>query len=299
MLKLRPWLLLLAPAIALLAGCAGPAPTIGSVPRVQNRFAAYGTNQVHYQMEGSGPQDVVLVHCWAGNLGFWRDQTRALAGKARVISIDLPGHGQSDKPQAAYTMDFFAGAVLAVMRDAHSPRATLIGHSMGVPVICRVYQKEPSRVAALVSVDGFMRKPKMEADQAELFIAPFRAPGYRDYTRDFMASMFPVPGTDALRDRVLTELLETPQYVMVSAMEGMFSATQPDWDPGKLDIPVFSIHTTNPMWTEDYQRYVKGLSPRAEYQTMAATGHWLMMERPGEFNLALTDFLQRQGLIAK
>jgi pimeloyl-ACP methyl ester carboxylesterase len=53
-------------------------------------------------------------------------------------------------------MDYFARAVLAVMNDAHVDKATLVGHSMGAPVICRVFHQAPERVAALVSVDGLL-----------------------------------------------------------------------------------------------------------------------------------------------
>src|SRR5260370_4742140 len=83
-------------------------------------------------------------------------------GPARLILIDLPGHGKSDKPQTNYTMDYFASAVLAVMRDARVEKATLVGHSMGTPVICRVYAQAPEKVAALVAVDGLLRAAEDE-----------------------------------------------------------------------------------------------------------------------------------------
>ncbi|HMD53575.1 MAG TPA: alpha/beta fold hydrolase, partial [Phycisphaerae bacterium] len=84
----------------------------------ESHFISPGANRIHYITAGKGSRTIVFVHCWAGNLGFWREQVPAFADKARLIFIDLPGHGQSDKPQTAYTVDFFANAVLAVLRDA-------------------------------------------------------------------------------------------------------------------------------------------------------------------------------------
>jgi pimeloyl-ACP methyl ester carboxylesterase len=286
----------------LLAGCATspeccePAKPLAEVT---SHFAEFGTNRIHYVIEGTGKPAVVFVHCWAGNLGFWREQVPAFADKARLILIDLPGHGQSDKPHTAYTMDFFAEAVLAVMRDAHVDRATLMGHSMGVPIICRVYAQAPDRVAALVAVDGTMRRPVMSPDQAEQFIARFRAPDYRENTRQFLATMFPVPGTEAVRDRVVSEILETPQYVMLGAMEGMFSADQPDWDIRHTEVPVLALSAPNPMWTDEYKEYVRSLSPQSDYRAIDGVGHWLMLEKPAEFNAALTDMLRKFNLIEK
>ncbi|PYL00760.1 MAG: hypothetical protein DME19_04105 [Verrucomicrobia bacterium] len=260
----------------LVAGCASSQHTANAG---ESRFASFGTNKVHYLVEGKGSHAVVFVHCWAGNAGLWRDQVPALADKARLVLIDLPGHGQSDKPHTDYTMDFFAGAALAVMRDAQVDKATLVGHSMGAPIICRVYKQAPEKVAALLAVDGFLRRPKMSPEQAEQFVAPFRSPEYREHTTRFIGAMFPVPGTETLRDRVVSELLATPQYVMLGAMEGMFGAGQPDWDLKKVTVPVLAINAPNPMWTDEYKDYVRSLSPKTDYRTMDGVGHWLMLEK--------------------
>ena len=265
----------------------------------ESHVARYGTNQLHYVTVGKGDHTLVLIHCWAGNSGFWNEQIPALADKARLILIDLPGHGQSDKPHVDYTMDYFAGSVLAVMQAAHVDKATLIGHSMGVPIICRVYVQAPDKVAGLVAVDGTLRRPKMTPDQAEQFQAPFRSPDYRTHVTNFIAAMFPAPGTQAAHDRVLSEILETPQYVMLGAMAGMFNPDQPDWALTKVDVPVIVINASNPMWTDDYKQYVKSVSSRTDYVLIEGTGHWLMLEKPAEFNTALVRMLQEFDLIGK
>jgi pimeloyl-ACP methyl ester carboxylesterase len=186
-------------------------------------------------------------------------RSRPLADQARLVLVDLPGHGQSDKPHTAYTPDFFASAVLAVMSDAHVDKATLVGHSMGGPVICRVYRQAPEKVAALVSVDGLLRRPQWTPGQAGEFVAQFGTPEYREHVKQFVDSFFPVPGTEALRDQVLSEMLATPQYVMVGAMEGMFGPDQPDWDLKQVNVPVLVINARKP----DVERRLRKLRPFA------------------------------------
>jgi len=287
-------------AALLLLGCkTTPSQTAGSSEQAKSHYATFGTNKVHYLVEGKGSHTIVLVHCWAGNLDFWREQAPALAPKARLVLIDLPGHGQSDKPRTAYTVDFFAEAVRTVMRDAGVNKATLIGHSMGAPVICRVYKQEPERVAALVSVDGLMRRPEMTREQAEQFIATFRDADYREKTRQFMGTMFPVPGTEAVRDRVISQMLETPQYVMLGAMDGMFNNDQPDWNPQHVNVPVLVINAPNRMWTDEYKQFIQSLSTQTDYRAFDGVGHWLMLEKPAEFNAALLDMLHKFDLIDK
>jgi pimeloyl-ACP methyl ester carboxylesterase len=282
-------------SLILLAGCA----TTKTSSQTQSYYALFGTNKVYYVTAGKGDHTIVFVHCWAGNNGFWREQVPALSDKARLILVDLPGHGQSDKPHTDYTMDYLATAVLAVMRDAHVEKATLVGHSMGAPVICRVYKQAPEKVAALVAVDGDLRRPAVTPEQVERIKVPFGKADYRTHTTNFIAAMFPIPGTEALRDRVLGELLETPQYVMVGAMEGMFGAGQPDWDLKKVDVPVLVINAKNPMWTADYQAHVRSLSPKTDYRVIEGVGHWLMLEKPDEFNRNLIDMLRKFDLIAQ
>ena len=265
----------------------------------KSHFVSFGTNRVHYVTVGQGRHTIVFVHGWACDLGFWRDQVPALADQARLVLIDLPGHGQSDKPHTAYTMDFFASAVLAVMRDARVDKATLVGHSMGGAVICCVYKQAPEKVAALVSVDGLLRRPAGTPEQARKYVGQFTTPDYREHVKQFVGSFFPIPGTEALRDQVLSEVLTTPQYVMVGAMEGMFGPDQPDWALKQVNVPVLVINARSPMWNADYESYVHSLSTQTDYRMMDGVGHWLMLEKPAEFNATLTELLRKHDLIAK
>src|SRR5215472_15766918 len=176
MQMVRP--LLTAAALLVLVGCAS-SETISRpgepFSAAKYHFAPFGTNKVHYLTAGKGQAVIVFVHGWACNASFWREQVPAFADKARLILIDLPGHGQSDKPHADYTMDFFASSVLAVLRHEHIAQAVLIGHSMGVSVICRVHSQAPESVAALLDVDGYLRMRRLPPDEPEKSIAPWRA----------------------------------------------------------------------------------------------------------------------------
>lgn len=266
--------------------------------KAESHYAAFGTNRIHYLTLGQGKQTVVFVHCWAGRAEFWRTQVPALETRARLILVDLPGHGKSDKPRVPYTLPFFAQAVLAVLKDAKVDRATLVGHSMGVAVIASVYRAAPEKVAALVAVDGSLRRGAFKAEEAEAFMAPFRAADYREHTTRFVGSLFPVPGTEALRDRVLADMLQTPQYVMVGAMEGMFAPGQSDWDPSPVKVPLLVLNARNAIWTAEDETHMRSVSTQVEYRTIEGVGHWLMFEKPAEFNAALLEMLRAHQLVA-
>lgn len=297
-----PLPILLAAVALLLASRASAQPLSHSanpIPGAKSHFARFDTNRVHYLVVGKGAQTLVFIHGWSGNGGFWREQVPALADKARLILIDLPGHGQSDKPQVDYSMDYLARGVLAVMRDARVSKATLIGHSMGVPVICRVHAQAPDKVAALVAVDGLLRRPPFKPEEVERYLAPYRAPDFREHVTKFIYSMFPDASGYPLRDRVLAEVLATPPYVMSSAMHGMFATNQPAWDMHDVKVPVLVLNAPNPRWNAEYEAYARALSPKTDYRVIEGTGHCLMLEKPAEFNAALLAMLQKFDLVKK
>jgi pimeloyl-ACP methyl ester carboxylesterase len=218
--------------------------------------------------------------------------------KARLLLVDLPGHGRSDKPRVDYTMDFFARGVLAVMREARVEKATLIGHSMGVQVICRVHAQAPERTAALVAVDGLLRRPELTPEEVERFTKRFEGPDYRTHVTNFIHSMFTNSATHDLRDQVLTEVITTPHHVIASAMNNMFNPAQPAWDLKNVTVPVLVLNAPNPRWTKEYENYARGLSPATDYRTIEGTGHCLMLEAPTKFNEALVSMLRAHKLIA-
>jgi len=270
-----------------------------SIPGGTSQFAKFETNRVHYISAGKGTNVIVFVHGWSGNAGFWKEQVPALAQKARLLLVDLPGHGRSEKPRVDYTMDFFARGVLAVMREARADKAALVGHSMGVPVICRVHAQAPDKVAALVAVDGLLRRPQLKPEDVERFTAPFERPDYRAHVTNFIYSMFTDSATYPLRDQVLREVIVTPHHVMASAMNNMFNAVQPAWDPKNVTVPVLVLNAPNPRWTSEYESYARALSPATDYRVIEGTGHCLMLEAPAKFNEALVSILKSHKLIAE
>src|ERR1019366_9521302 len=225
----------------------------------RSHFAMHGADRIHYVTVGNGNETIVLVHGWSCNLGFWREQIAALAEQARLILVDLPGHGQSGQTETHYTLDFFAGAVLAVLRDTKVDKAVFIGHSMGAAVICRICKHAPEKVAAVVSVDGLLRRPPGAPGQAEAMLAQMRSPACHEFARQFMQIFFPIPGTETLRDEVTAAMLLTPQIVMAGAMAAMLDASHPDWELSPVTVPVLVLNAKGSPWVADYDNFVPTL----------------------------------------
>lgn len=262
-------------------------------PANQEKYAQLDATKIHYISEGKGKDAIVLVHGWGCNLTHWHDQIPALSKRARVIAIDLPGHGLSDKPETRYDMDLFAAAIDAVMKDAGVERAVLVGHSMGTPVVRQFYRKYPQKTLAIVIVDGGLR-PFGTKEQREQFMAPLRGPNYKEAGAQMFAAMTATL-SDADKERVKTSAWNTPQYVLVSAMEAM--AEESLYATDKINVPVLAILAKSPFWAADTEQFLRSLAPDLDYQMWDGVSHFLFMDKPKEFNTAVIAFLDKKKLL--
>lgn len=262
----------------------------------ESRYAALDGMRIYYQSYGNGSEGVVLIHGWSCNLDVWRDQISDFRKRTRVIAIDLPGHGQSDKPAVPYTMNLFARAIDAVLRDAEVKRAVLVGHSMGTPVVRQFYRKYPKKTLAIVIVDGALR-PFGDRKMMEGFITALRGPNYKEAGAQMFSMMAgPQLSTEA-KERIQTSFLNTPQHVLVSAMEGM--ADESIFTPDKIKVPVLAIMSRSPFYPPDIEQLYRGIAPKLEFHMWDGVGHFLMMEKPKQFNESVITFLERNRLLRK
>lgn len=293
MTKLLHRCLIIATLVGLTLSLAQSPQAIESKP--EDRFAKLDAVRVHYQNYGKGKDALVFVHGWTCNLTFWKANIPAFTGHARVIAIDLPGHGQSDKPQVAYSMDLFASAIDAVLRDAGVERATLVGHSMGTPVIRQFYRKYPAKTRALVIVDGSL-KPMGTAESMKQFLDPFRGPDYKEHAERMVNFMTKPMKDPAAAAEVKAAMLSAPQHVMVSAFEGMLDPAI--WkEQDKIIVPTLALMAANPAWNADYEKLVREIAPGIEFQVWPGVSHFLMMDEPQKFNDTVLAFLKKNQLI--
>lgn len=273
-----------------------PANSTKDEKKADSRWTTLDGARIHYVSYGKGSEALVLIHGWTCNLDNWRDQIPDFAKRNRVIAIDLPGHGLSDKPQITYSMDLFARAVEAVMRDAKVKRAVLVGHSMGTPVARQFYRKYPEKTIAIVIVDGSLR-PFADKAMMDRLIAGFRGANYREAVGQMLAAISgPNLPAEAL-ERIKASALNTPQHVIVSAMEGM--ADPSIWGADKINVPVLAIMAKNPFYGPNIEDLFRGIAPNLEFQMWDGVGHFIMMEKPKEFNSAVLVFLDKNKLLKK
>jgi pimeloyl-ACP methyl ester carboxylesterase len=119
---------------------------------------------------GIGPP-VLAIHGLGGTKGSFLLTVAALAGRFRVVAVDLPGFGDSDKPiGAAYDAPFFADAMIDLLDSLEIDRVDLIGNSLGGRVALEVALRDPQRVGrlALLAPSLAWRRPRRWAPALRL-----------------------------------------------------------------------------------------------------------------------------------
>ncbi len=150
----------------LLSGCA--TSHYYSLPAMEFKDIDYGfeTKYVNvrnitlgYIDEGSGDQVILMIHGLGSNAKGWIKNIPVLAEKYRVIAVDLPGYGKSDKGDYKYSLPFYAQVITEMMTNLGIEKAVFAGHSMGGQIAMITAMQYPDRVSKLVLISpaGFER----------------------------------------------------------------------------------------------------------------------------------------------
>ncbi len=279
------------------------------MPQPQPQFLTIDGIKVNYVQQGQGPA-VLLLHGLGTSLVTWAQNIQPLAAAGyRVVALDLPGHGDSDKPRHL-SYDPAAGARLVhrVLDALGVERASLVGSSAGGLIAGMYALAYPQQVQRLVLVSGgglgrqvawFLRmfslpgvgellyQPQWQSGQdlsRRIFHQiPSHVPSFLDQVLPEMRRVRTLPGTRramlrSLRSSVNLFGQRRSQYILPHLRQ--------------LPVPVLTV------WGEEdailpvrHAEAVRRALPGSLVHTMPQCGHWPHMERPEEFNALLVRFL--------
>jgi pimeloyl-ACP methyl ester carboxylesterase len=262
------------PILALSLNVLAPAASVDGIP-------------IHSTVRGNGPRTIVFVHGWTCDESSWREQVPVFEKDYRVITLDLPGHGKSGSPtHGPLTMELFAKSIEAVRVESGARKIVLVGHSMGTPVIRQYARMYLANVAALVPVDGVLRlSGSPNAPNPDRMKGP---DGLKN-REAMIRGMFGKSATPEIQDHILKMMLAAPETTAYQAMAATFAA--PNWTDETFTVPALGIYADHS--AADDPSYFRKIFPNGSTVEVPGTGHFVMMEKPREFNKLLSDFLPK------
>ena len=254
--------------------------------------------------EGEGPA-VVLLHGFPDSADLWRLQVPALVNAGyRVIATDQRGFGDSDKPVGVdnYVMFNAVADVRAILGELGVERASVVGHDFGAGVAWLFASTEPALTERLVVVSvghpGAFTRARFKQMQMSWYSFLFQYEGLaEDLLRKDGWSLFRewlASSPDLERS---LEAMADPAALTAGLSWYRANMTPQIWG---IDIPFPEIAVpTMGVWgstdfalgEEQMTDSVQFLTGPWRYERFDSAGHWLMLERPAEFNELLIDFL--------
>src|ERR1700732_2344279 len=108
---------------------------------------------ISYLLTGNSDTAIVLMHGWCINKEYWKAQQAYLGNKYKIVSLDLAGHGQSGKNRTHWTVEEYAGDVIALIRTLKLEKVILVGHSMSGDIMLQVATEIPEKIIGLIGID--------------------------------------------------------------------------------------------------------------------------------------------------
>lgn len=104
---------------------------------------------LHYKRYGKG-ESLVLLHGYAGGIGYWLPLIMGLKNGFDIIAVDLPGFAGSAGVPAPVTISGYAASVVELMDQLGVEKAHVLGFSMGGMIAQQLVLDSPDRASSLV-----------------------------------------------------------------------------------------------------------------------------------------------------
>ncbi len=243
----------------------------------------------------SGPEDartIVLTHGAGLHSGMFDQQVEALQSRYRVITWDMPGHGQSYRLDGELPVEKMSGIIIGILDELGIKRAVVVGQSLGSWVAQHTAITYPERVSGVVSISGTpIEKPtgKMAMYGFKVWLAISRllpiGPMFRFTAKSKAISQ-------QARDFALDSMLGIGKKQFLFIVAGMLTAEGIKVPHGARK-PMLITHGDHemPKFVEKVCRQWYEATPGSSYFVIPNAGHNGNQDNPGAFNAALIDYM--------
>ncbi|WP_213956492.1 alpha/beta hydrolase [Variovorax sp. dw_954] len=253
-------------------------------------------DRIAVEEEGEGPA-IVCVHGLGGSSNTFTPLMPAMA-RHRVIRLDLPGSGRSQRAEGGLTIERYVATTLDVCDRLNVLRAHWVGHSMGNIVLQHIAAAHPKRVASLTMFGPLITPPDAArtAIQARAAKAREGASGMQDITLALLQASISADTRERLPIAVAyvrESLMRQDGENYARSCEAL-AAAQPAAIEN-IEAPVLLV-----TGDEDGVAPPQAVRAMADKLHRAASkrvvvlprcGHWTPIERPEECQRELRDFL--------
>jgi pimeloyl-ACP methyl ester carboxylesterase len=249
--------------------------------------------EIAFDVAGGGRTSLLFVHGWAGRRQHWDLQREPFAERHLVVRVDLAGHGESGRGRAEWTIAAFAQDVLAVVETLDLDRVILIGHSLGGSVVVEAARLMSTRVAGLIGVDTWsaLASPGRNVDLESAIPLPEMRVDFISGSARFVELMCGPTAPAQLVAQLTDEVAQMPPAIALGIFKSASAGYGNDLAEGlrALDVAVSAISSETFMPKDSVAFATYGI----RNSVVKGSGHYLMLERPDDFNAELAVAISR------
>lgn len=261
------------------------------------RSIQFGNIRVSYNVRGRG-RPVILLHGYLETGEVWDSLAEMMEEKFRIISVDLPGHGDSEVQGEIHTMEFLAGAVREVMKDTGEERVMMVGHSLGGYVTLAFAELFPDLLSGYVLFHSHPHADSPEAiDRRNREIAVVRAGRKNIMYPGNVSMMFAKENLKSMAgelERSKKIASRNPGEGIIAMLNGMIDRPSRQYILENGTVPLLWILGRRDLYfsPEKAMRDI-GLPHNAEVVILERSGHLGFIEETEKSARLLTDFAGR------
>ncbi len=237
---------------------------------------------INYYIKGNEKKALVFVHGYSCSSEYWWPQLEYFSKDHTVIAIDIAGHGKSGLNRQEYSMDAFGNDVTSVIEHLDIEEVVLIGHSMGGPVIVKAANKLGVKTRLIVGVDTFhdLSTEGIGGFARTAVNTMFRL-FYESMTEDSIDDFFIDKTDEDLARWIRNDALKSPKHISQGTLDALLTMNYPE-SLRELSIPIVALNarTFRETKLDSNMNTYKNL----QIEFMEDVGHFIMLERPVEFN---------------
>ncbi len=258
------------------------------------KIRANGIN-VNYELAGSGPC-VTLSHSLASNLHVWDGQMAALTKHYTVLRYDTRGHGASDAPAGAYTLEELADDAYELLQALGITHTQWVGLSMGGMIGQTFALRYPTALRGLVLADTTSRIPAEAGSAWDERIRSVEAGGMAATAEATLVRWFTEPyraSNPRVIERIREYICSTPVLGFVGCCRAI-STLNLTHRLREISCPsLVIVGEQDPGTPVETAREMHAAMAGSELVILAQAAHLSNVEQVNAFNDAVIGFLDR------
>lgn len=248
-----------------------------------------GSN-ICYSDQGSGDV-IVLLHGFCGSSAYWEQVIPYLSGSYRVIAPDLRGHGASDAPLGAYTIDKMADDVLSLLNALEISECVLLGHSLGGYITLSFAQRHAARLKGFGLVHSTGYPDSEEAKENRLkSVSAIQSQGITAFVDGMVPGLFAANAPAQLLERAKEIGYRTPPQGAAGAALAMRERPDRRDVISATALPVLLVAGAEDNLVPAERTFTSD-KPNITQATISGAGHMSMYEAPERLSEIIKEFM--------